>query len=258
MGDIKGFREKIQRRETLIGTHVSLSDSSVTEIFGKLGFDYIWIDTEHTALDKQNVRQHLIAAKASGSLGFVRIPWNDPVLVKPILDIGADGVIFPFVCSREEAQKAIDSCYYPPRGIRGYGPNRAANYGLTEQQKYCNDAGDALFKIIQIEHIDAIKNLENILSVEGIDAVVVGPQDLSASMGILRQMGNKLLRSQCDRIVEACKKNDISVGVSCGFDAEFIEYWISQEIDLISVGMDYEFVLKGAMNVKQAIESLVK
>ncbi|MCL2163043.1 MAG: aldolase/citrate lyase family protein [Oscillospiraceae bacterium] len=250
------LRKNLSNNEMLIGTHVSLSDSSVTEIFGEIGFDYVWIDMEHTALSKELVKQHLLAARASGTAGFVRIPYNDPILAKPILDIGADGIVFPSVCSREEAQKAINSCYYPPRGIRGFGPNRCAGYGLVEQADYCKLDGDQVFKVIQIEHISAVENLESIVSVNGIDAIVIGPQDLSASMGIIGEMEHPLLRKKIGSIVRTCKEAKVFVGVSCGSNESFINFMIDQGVNLISVDMDYSFILRGALEVKKMVETL--
>lgn len=134
------IREKMRRREFILGTNTTFNDACVTELLGDCGFDFIWIDMEHTTITKDSAVQHLIACRASGAASFVRIPWNDPVLAKPILDMGADGIIIPQIRSYDEAVAAVAAMKYPPKGVRGWAPVRASDYGL-DTQAYMTEYG---------------------------------------------------------------------------------------------------------------------
>ena len=116
----------------MAGTHVSLSEPIITELIGNLGYDFIWVDTEHTAIDYHTLELLLMGARASGTQTLVRVPWNDAVLAKRVLEQGPDGIIFPMVNTAEEADRAMKSTLYPPEGNRGFGPIRATQYGLED------------------------------------------------------------------------------------------------------------------------------
>jgi len=128
-----------------------------------------------------------MATKGSNTTALVRVPWNDPVLIKPVLDIGAEGIVIPMVRNAEEARRAVAACLYPPAGIRGFGPRRPNNFGRIAGPEYCKSANESILIIPQLEHIDAVKNIEAIASVPGISAIVIGPNDLSGSMGLMAQ-----------------------------------------------------------------------
>jgi len=136
MNAIKNIKEKIKKKIPIIGTLVSINDSSITELLCDIGFDFIWIDMEHTPIVKKDVHFHIMAAKGTGAATFVRVAWNDPILVKPILEMGPSGIIFPFIRTASEARKAVSSCLYPPKGIRGFGPRRSIKYGITDIKIY--------------------------------------------------------------------------------------------------------------------------
>ncbi|WP_286174982.1 aldolase/citrate lyase family protein, partial [Harryflintia acetispora] len=131
MFQIDELKKKLENGGLAIGTHVKWREASFSELFAMEGYDYIWIDGEHSALTLDMVAAQVRAAQANGAAAFYRVPWNDPVLVKPVLEIGVDGVIFPFIRTAKEAAAAVAACKYPPEGIRGYAPGRAIRYGLT-------------------------------------------------------------------------------------------------------------------------------
>lgn len=256
MNKAKEIRKKLESGQLVIGTHISLSDSSITEMLGLVGFDFIWIDGEHSALDKLDIRNHLIAARAGNSAGIVRVVSNSNSFIKPILDFGPDGIIVPMICTREEAAKFITSCLYPMKGIRSYGPNRSNDYGLILQKDFVSNAEESFLRLIQIEHISAVDNLQQILLTKGIDAIIVGPQDLSASMGFLGDLENKQLNETFDYIVHTAKVAKIPVGVSCDNNMERIMKWAQRGIDLISVEMDYGFIISSAKNLYDRLKHL--
>ena len=122
--------DKVAAGKLAIGSHVGFDSPFVTEMIAGCGFDFIWIDGEHSAIDRKDIQNHLMACRAAGAAGIVRVPWNDPVIIKAILDMGADGIVVPMVCSLEEAKQAAAATHYPPDGIRGMGTRRAVNYGI--------------------------------------------------------------------------------------------------------------------------------
>ncbi|MDR3551515.1 MAG: aldolase/citrate lyase family protein [Clostridia bacterium] len=259
MKELEKIRAKLRSGEPVIGTCVNYNDSCITEQLGLMGYDFVWIDMEHTGNDKREVLQHIIAAKAAGTASFVRIPWNDPVLAKPILEMGPDGIIFPFIRSVAEAKQAISSCLYPPRGRRGFGPIRAAGYGVTSTADYIEGAADSIFKMIQIEHIDAVDCMEEIVKIEGIDALVIGPMDLSGSLGKLGEVRGAKVLSVMDRIGEIGQKSGIPMMLAFGYSPVDIEDWISRGIRMISVNSDIGFIASaGAQTLRATKEMFIK
>jgi len=247
---VENLKRKLKNCEKVIGTHTILNDGMISELYGEIGFDYVWIDTEHAALDRQSVLSHLMGARASGQIcGVVRIPWNDPVMAKPFLDMGADGIIFPMVCTKEEAEKAVASCSYPPVGCRGFGPNRAQRYGLTPQSEYCATDADQIIRLLQIEHRIGVKNVEAILDVPGIDGIIIGAQDMSASYGKLGQVWDPEIQKSIDVVIEACRKRNISVGISCGFDPKFMQSFVDRGANILTVELDFGYIVRGATEV---------
>ena len=246
------IREKITRKELVIGTHIATSDPVASEIVCTAGFDFVWIDGEHGAIDRKDINLHIMAIRGQGVAPFVRVPWNDPVLVKPILDMGPAAVVFPFIKTAEEARLAVASCRYPPAGIRGFAPVRAINYGAMEGGEYLERAKREPWVIIQIEHIDAVGNLEEILAVEGIDTVVIGSSDLSGSMGLLTQLRHPDVIEVCDRIAAACRAVDIPFGVSLLWSEENVRDWIKRGVAWIGVDNDVSYLSSGAKSAYEA------
>lgn len=249
MNAIKNIKEKIKKKIPIIGTLVSINDSSITELLCDIGFDFIWIDMEHTPIVKKDVHFHIMAAKGTGAATFVRVAWNDPILVKPILEMGPSGIIFPFIRTASEARKAVSSCLYPPKGIRGFGPRRSIKYGITDIKKYIERADTEIWKIMQIEHIDAVNNLEEILNVEGVDAVMVGPNDLAASIGYLGQNDHPEVKKVMNIAAKKIVKYGKPFGVSIGYNPTTIKEWIERGVNYIEVGCDIAFLLQAGTQV---------
>ena len=180
------FRERLLRGDRLIGTTVTLPSPEVAEILSRVGFDWLWIDTEHSPYDTL-MAQRLLQAAGPGFPSIIRVPWADDVWIKKALDTGATGVIVPQVNTADDARRVVAACKYPPAGTRGVGSTRAHTYGL-EFQSYIDTANRETAIIVQAEHIEAVDNIEEITAVEGLDALMVGPYDLSASMGKIGQV----------------------------------------------------------------------
>ena len=240
------WKRRLKAGEFIHGGHIFLPNAAMAEAMVCFGYEYIWIDGEHGAYDKADILAHIAAVNGAGAGAIVRVTANDPVLIKPVLEMGPNGIIAPMVNSAEEAAAFISACTYPPKGTRGFGPRRASLYGTISNKEYLETIDDSLVKIVQIEHRQAVENIDSILDVPGIDSVVVGPFDLSGSMGLLGQVLHPDMQAACKRIVERCKAHRIPIGPSLGMgNQEFIRFWIDLKPDYMFCGDDIGFVKSG-------------
>lgn len=175
------LKQKIRNKQLTLGSWITIPNQAVIEIMATAGFDWLTIDIEHSAVNIESVQNLIGFIQGKGIKAFVRVYGNDEVIIKRVLDAGADGIIVPMIKSKQEAQELVNNVYYPPLGKRGVGLSRAQDYGLGFD-KYQETLKNDVVVIAQIEHIDAINNLEEILSIEEIDSTLIGPYDLSASM----------------------------------------------------------------------------
>ena len=167
---------------TTVGSWLQLADPSLTEMMAKAGFDWLCIDLEHTATTIAQVADMIRIGDLAGTPMFARLSGHDASQIKRLLDAGASGIIAPMVNTADEAEAIVDASFYPPRGSRGVGLARAQGYG-TAFEAYRDNEAEAVVVIVQIEHIDAVRNLEAILAVDGVSGFFVGPYDLSGSLG---------------------------------------------------------------------------
>jgi len=248
------IREKFHRNELVVGGHVFSGDSQFSELMGYHGYDFVWIDAEHSAMDLREILGHITACAAAGAASFVRVAWNDPVRIKQVLEMGPDALIVPFICSEDEARRAIDACRYPPAGSRGFGPRRASHYGAIPRDEYLAGADRALLKIMQIEHRTAVGNLPEILAVPGVDMIVVGPNDLSASYGHLGDLRHPEMLSVYDEIARACRASGVPFGASIGASCPVtIREWLNRGVSFLGCGDDLGFVAEGAARTLKGI-----
>ena len=210
------FAENLKAGKISLGAVITLSDLTVSELAGDCGMDFVWIDAEHAPHTIDGVMKHLIALRGTGCAGLVRVRANEPMLVKPFLDLAPDGVIIPMVNTPEEAEKAVAACRYPLTGIRGCGVRRAVCYGAENFFDYVKRSEKEPMVIVQIEHVDAVRNLDKILKVPGIGSICVGPCDLSGSMGILNRMDDPELNKVLDEICAKVKKAGLVLGTAAG------------------------------------------
>jgi len=253
---MNAFKKKLLEGAPLIGSHIGFTDPSITEIMGMAGYDYIWIDTEHSAIDYQTLHTHIIAAKASGIASIVRIPWNEPYLAKRVLEMGPDGIIFPMINSADEAKKAMDACIYPPNGSRGFGPMRSMRYGQQDAFEYIEEMTDSFCRFIQIEQKIAVDNLDEILKIPYIDGLIIGPCDLSGSVGELNHIYGEKTTELVDIIMKKAKAAGMPVGVSTGaIDQSDIKYWKSKGIQFISAGGDFGLLTTIANEVEKRLRN---
>ena len=206
------IKAKLGRGEAVIGSWMSMAHVSIAEILAMAGYDFVVVETEHTAIDVSEVLTLMIALERRGTVPLVRLAWNDPIQCKAVLDSGAAGVLVPMVNTKEDAELAVKSVKYPPLGFRGVGLARAQGYG-QDFDAYVSGANDATLLIVQIEHADAVRNIEAILSVPGIDGTFIGPYDLSSSMGIPGQLDHPDVVAAKDKVLAATLKRGLAAGI---------------------------------------------
>ena len=177
------IKEKIKNGQVVAGTNTLFAGASTSAVMANAGSEFIWIDLEHGSFDYKDTYEHILGAHAGGAAAFVRVPSNDPDMMKKTLDKGADGVIFPLVRSAAEVRTMMEACLYPPYGTRGWNPLGAALYGAVDGKTYYSESRDAALRFIMLEHIDAYRELDEILQIPGLDGIILGPCDFSGSMG---------------------------------------------------------------------------
>ena len=200
------------RGEAVVNGWLSIPSAFSAEVMAHQGFDSLTVDMQHGVIDYQVAVTMLQSISTTPVMPLARVPWNDPARLMKILDAGAYGVICPMVNTRDEAEALVRACKYPPRGYRSWGPVRASIYAGSD---YGDHANDTLVVMPMIETAEALKNLDDILSVPGVDAVYVGPSDLSLALGCkprLDQTDPPVVDAQL-KIVAACKRHGVAAGI---------------------------------------------
>jgi 2-keto-3-deoxy-L-rhamnonate aldolase RhmA len=229
------FRARLRRGECLIGTMVTLPSPEVTEVLASIGFDWLFLDAEHGVLGARDL-QVLLQAAGRAMPGAVRVAAAAEVAIKKALDIGAAGIIVPQVNSAVQAEQVVRLARYSPLGTRGVGVGRAHGYGLRLQE-YLASANDQVAVIVQVEHIDAVTQIEAIVSVGGIDAVLVGPYDLSARLGRLGEVAHPDVQAAIDRVTRVCHDAGVRLGIF-GVSAAALQPYLARDYTLLVAGVD--------------------
>ncbi len=245
-------KEKLQNGEVALGTFVGIGHPDVTEMLSVAGFDWLLLDGEHGPLGFEIMQTMMQSMRGNTCVPIVRVQWNDPVIIKRALDIGAYGILVPWVNSREEAEAAVAACKYPPKGIRGLGPRRAARI----MDDYVAQANDKLLVAVQIETTTAIENIDDILAVDGVDAVYIGPADLGISIQAAPPNSNTPTSEEAfDIVLKAAEKAGKPAGIFAF--TQNIESHIERGFRFISVGNDDMFLKAGAKEAVQKAQSAI-
>lgn len=231
------FKEKIQSGRPVLGPFMKTSDPGFVEVAGYAGMDFVILDMEHGPVCAQNMQNNIRAAQNAGILPVVRVPAITEEAIGKVLDIGAAAVEIPQISNAEDARKAVRFARFSPVGERGVCRFvRAAHYSAMEKDLYFKTANDILV-IAQIEGTEAIENLDEILEVEGIDIVFIGPYDLSQSLGVPGQVDHILVEQEMYKIVESAKKKDRVIGTFTD-SREMMEKWMRAGVQYISYSVD--------------------
>lgn len=231
------LKEKIKNKEKIIGMYVQLADISIAKIAGLAGYDFVWVDTEHSYMSYETLLGHIIAIKATGTPVVVRVPQDDLTATKKVLEMGVDGIIFPMVRSADEADRVISWTLYPPDGERGFGPMNAVDYGIKKVSEYIKTSRDDVCRFIQIEHKDTVECLDEIMKNQYIDGYIFGPNDLSGSYGMLGDVFcdhiTEVIRNTVDKLHEKGKYVGIASG---GYSEDIIKHWSGFGVEMLSAG----------------------
>jgi len=238
---MKELRAKIRAKELTIGSWLTFSDLAIVEIMAKAGFDWLVIDMEHTGLSFNEVREIIRVIDLCGIAPLVRVMKNDPDIIKKCMDIGAHGVVVPFIKTKDEAERVVNAVKYPPFGTRGVGLGRAQDYSLNlDSYMKWNQANSIV--IVQIEHYLAVDNLEDIMAVEGVDAFIIGPYDLSGSVNLPGNFEHLKVQSLLDTIDNKSKLNGFVKGKHVvNPDIDQLKKLIEKNYTFIAYGVDFLF-----------------
>ena len=245
------FKRKLQRRDLLIGTIMTLPSPEISEMLDRQGFDWLFVDLEHSALNIREA-QSILQAVSSKTSCVVRVPANDESWIKKCLDIGADGIIIPHILNADDAARGVNFCKYPPDGSRSIGIGRAQGYGF-DFRDYVASANDDIAVILQIEHVDAVRNLASICSVPGIDGLFVGPYDLSASMDKSGLTTDPAVQEAIFEVKRHADQTKLSMGIF-GVSVEAVKPYIEGGCTLVAVGIDTMLFQEAARKILQVLK----
>jgi 2-keto-3-deoxy-L-rhamnonate aldolase RhmA len=250
------MRESLRSGEAVVGTWVSLAEPAVAELLAP-DFEFVVLDTEHTPNTLETVANcaRAVDAAPGEALPIARVAWNDPVRIKRILDLGLGGVMVPMVETPDEAEAAVAACRYPPEGIRGMAAARAHDYGRSFDE-YVERANDDVLTILQVETEEGLSNVEEIAAVDGVDALFVGPADLSANLGVLGEWESDAFVDGVERIVTAAQDAGTPVG-TLGVDVDQLRAFDSFDYDYVIAGVDAAMLLGGAAEMRAAGDEML-
>ena len=246
------FRRRLRNGETLRGVLLNLPSAAVAEILAAAGFDWLFIDGEHGAIDSREIVEILQAVERDLAC-IVRIPELGRAAIKRALDMGAAGILVPQVETAEQAAEAVRLARYAPAGERGMGLARAHRYGFAFRE-YVAQANDAIAVIIQVEHFRAVENIDRIAAVQGLDAVFLGPYDLSASLGYPGQIDHPRVVEAIEHVTRRCQVAGMRLGYF-GIDAQAVRPFMARGYTLICAGVDAVLLGQSAKRLAGELET---
>jgi 2-keto-3-deoxy-L-rhamnonate aldolase RhmA len=246
------LKEKLKKGKVVFGITLGIGSPEVADVLGDIDFDYINFDTQHTSLSVETVQNMMAAMSYSQSTPIMRVVSNNLGQINRALDIGAHGVIVPLVNSKEDAEKAVYAARYSPKGGRSWGPRRVA----LRDPEYTETADKEVMVIPQIESKIAVDRIDEILSVEGLDAIFVGPFDLSMSLGVFRKFNSPRFLEAIKTVISSCRKHSIAPGLLA--PAGPLEASINQGFTMINLGGDSGFMAAAAKDALDKARAAVK
>jgi 2-keto-3-deoxy-L-rhamnonate aldolase RhmA len=246
------FRTRLRNGEKLLGTMVTLPTASTAEILADVGFDWLFVDGEHGPLETREVLG-ILQAVSHKTACIVRVPVAEEAPIKKMLDLGAAGVIAPQVNTAQQAADVVKFSRYAPLGSRGVGLARAHGYGMSFAE-YVETANGTVSVIVQAEHAQAVENIESIVQVEGIDAVLLGPYDLAASLGKMGQVDDPVVTDAIEHITKTCQAANIPLGMF-GVTSAAVTPYIDRGYTLIVAGVDTLYIGAGAQRMFSQLQS---
>lgn len=250
-------RQKLQAGEATLGTFVGLGSPNVAELLAHAGFDWVVIETEHNGLDSAEIEHMLMAINSSNAMPIVRIPAADHFFIQRALDMGALGILAPLVKSAAEAEAIVRATRYPPAGARSFGPLRASRYTFDNADYFAQASENILVTLI-LETKEAVADLENIVSVPGVDALYLGPFDLCLSLGLdPMQQPFAEIEAIITRALALCKEKGVAFGIGCSTPQELANRY-AQGCTMLGYGTDYSLLAKAARGGVEAFRQIAR
>lgn len=243
------LKRRLEKGEVVIGPFMKFTDPAVVEIFGFAGFDFVIIDTEHGPISIETAQNLIRAAEVIGITPIIRVTENNPTLILQALDIGAQGVEVPQINDKESAILAIQAAKFTPAGNRGVCRFvRAAGYSALDRYKYFEYANRETISILHIEGTEGINNLEEILSIKGIDVIFIGPYDLSQSLRVPGQVDHPRVTKKMEHIVAISKKAKVVIGTFVD-DIGSAKKWIERGVQYIAFSVDVGILYEASKGI---------
>ncbi len=249
-----GLRKRVLSGESVYGTMIRQArDPGAPSIFAAAGYDFVFIDMEHGNYNMETVADLIRGAKSAGIAPVIRIPRLETFFISRVLDAGAEGIMIPMTSTREQAEEIVRFSKYNPSGQRGFGNQTGqTDYKPFKTPDFMKESNEHTLIIAQIETQEAVENVDSILSVKGIDVGLIGPNDLSISLGIPDQMGSEMIIRAIDRVVETAKRKGKASGIHIG-NIEAIRKWRTKGMTVLAYSTDISFMYNAS---KSSLEEL--
>lgn len=250
------LKKQLEERRKVFAAWTSFGHPSISEVFSRIGVDFVGIDLEHSTISLEQTQQIIAVCHGSGTLALPRIASHNREMVKRVLDSGADGIIAPMVSHPSEIEKLISWCKYPPMGQRSYGVSRGQGYGF-DFEEYTKSWNESSILIIQIESIQGVENVEELLNFGEVDGAMIGPYDISGSIGVPGQLDHPDVVQACKKVILASKKS----GKSCGIhlvepSLNIVQHAFSDGYTFVVLGSDVFLLWKWSASMKDLIEKI--
>lgn len=255
INNVERLRSRLEEGKVCMGTSVQVTDPLVSEFAAEAGSDFIWIEMEHSHMDLRAALGHIMAVRGTHAAPLVRVQSPDENIIKPYLDMCPAGIIIPMLTSARQTEQMVKACRYPPQGTRGFGPIRNM-YGLDSIEEYLKIAEEQILIIAHIETIDAVRDLDAILQVPGLDGICLGRNDLSGSMNKLGQHSDPEVVAAIDTIIEKTVNSGLWMGCSIGANPQQAIEWRKKGMHWFSVGDDVGHIFDGAKAIADTLHAL--
>jgi len=250
----QNLKEKFAKRERTFGGWISYREPAIAETFSKAGFDFIAIDMEHTTITTDEAGRIITSVQSEGGVCIPRQVSHNNDYMKPLLEAGADGIMMPMVNTIEEVDGILHNFKFPPKGRRSFGVNRAHGYGL-DFERYISTWNDSGLLVVQIESITAVENIDVTVKARDVDAVMIGPYDISGSLNVPGETNHPKVREASRKVIDACSRN----GVSCitqvaDVTADAVEDAFDQGFTSVVLGSDLFVLWKWAVSMSDIMD----